>query len=294
MKLNKKALLVLGSIFFVIAAIVLFQRYSGQNSERTGLQTKLDTSQTTLSRFASSEVASRKQLAEAENKLAQAQLSLDETKASFPKSVESIKYDALLFSLAGSSNLAIVSLTASEPESKKDGKTTYPISSFTIALESKISGPIFTTSSEHKAYIYRTVDDILGFANKIATGKDFTVATIDAVSISVPEPLSEAEIDLMTRDIRRRLVEKATKGLSSSQLEQVAQKALGLSELRIGELTETELERVLQEALAVTPNLTIRGKAAAQVIKDELADEMADLKKPSATIEISIYSLPGK
>ncbi|MEK7153745.1 MAG: hypothetical protein AAB834_07360 [Patescibacteria group bacterium] len=294
MKLNKRTLMVLGSVFFVIAAILLFQRYTGQASEQKNLQTKLDTSQATLSRFATGEVASRKQLAEAESQLAQAQLSLDETKASFPKSVESIKYDEILFSLAGSSNLAIVSLTASEPESKKDGKTTYPISSFTITVESKIPKPMPTTSPGHKEYIYRAVDDILGFANKITTGKDFAVATIDAVSISIPEPLSAAEIDLMTREIRRRLVEEATEGLSGPQLEQVTQKALALSKLQIGELTEAEIDRVLQEALAVTPNLAIRGKAAAQAIKDEMADEMAKLKKPSATIEISIYSLPGK
>ncbi len=50
---------------------------------------------------------------------------------------------------------------------------------------------------EFRAYIYQTVADILSYFNSIATGEDFTTATVESVNITIPTPYTELELPVI-------------------------------------------------------------------------------------------------
>lgn len=190
MKISKTAWLILGIGIFVIAVASLYVVYFQQGREQERLNDSLSVAQQTLPKLASEKddwgrqlTQLGSQLARLKSELARATSLLAESKTSFPKSVESIEYDERLFKIADDWGLEITSLTASEPGDKKvevevgDIKVedvTYFVTSFTVDVKGEVT-------------------DILDFINTIATSEYFTTATVELVSIDVPEPLSREE-----------------------------------------------------------------------------------------------------
>jgi len=147
MRLSKKVWLIAVIVIFAIVLGVLFSIYSGQAGERNELNDKLSNAQTLLPGL----VANREKL---EDRLTQAESSLDKSQAKFAESVKSIEYGEDLFEIADDCNVDLTSLSPSMPTSKKVGAVTYSVSSFAMVVKGN-------------------VDNILDFIYAIRTGEDF-------------------------------------------------------------------------------------------------------------------------
>jgi hypothetical protein len=175
MRLSKTAKLILGIGVFIIAVGVLGWVYLEQRGEQQRLDDSLALAQATLPTVTSQREGLENQLTEVDTELVEVVLLLDETKASFPESVESIEYDEALFDIADDCNLDITSVTASEPSDTEVESITYSIASFTVEVKG-------------------TVAHILNFIETIATSDfspgetSFVNADIESVSMSIPEP----------------------------------------------------------------------------------------------------------
>jgi len=193
MKLSKTAFLVLGIGIFILGFAILFVLYSGQSGEQEQLSGRLATTQGLLPELIAEKEDLAAQLAQWEGELDKAMLALGKSEGRFPKSVESIEYDEVIFKLAEQSGLRIIALTASEPsgEKVKDTDITYAVSTFTVQLENVESPP--STAGEFEIYIDETVDKVLEFIHLVATTPDFGVATIKVVAIDGLEPPEETE-----------------------------------------------------------------------------------------------------
>jgi len=130
------------------------------------------------------------QLTQLESELAQARVLLDEAKAGFPESVESIECDEELFEIADDCNLEITRITSSPPVDRGVEMVTYSITSFAVVVE---GNPEKYTDMEVDEMMKAMVDDILEFVNTIATSEYFTNATVEMVSMMVPEPEAECQ-----------------------------------------------------------------------------------------------------
>jgi len=111
------------------------------------LNNKLSNAQTLLPGL----VANREKL---EDRLTQAESSLDKSQAKFSQSVKSIEYGEDLFEIADDCNVDLTSLSPSTPTSIKLGAVTYSVSSFAMVVQGN-------------------VDNILDFIYAIRTGEDF-------------------------------------------------------------------------------------------------------------------------
>jgi hypothetical protein len=167
-KLGRTARLVLGVGAFVIILGTLFMVYSRQSGEQEELERNLATAQTQLVKLISGRTAFESQLAEQEGKLAEAQAAISTARRNFPGSAASIEYDEMLKELANFNNLKVISMTAKEPRDKKVGDVTF----VTVAFDVEVRGE---------------VNSILGLVSDIATDERFASATVEMVSIDVPE-----------------------------------------------------------------------------------------------------------
>ena len=193
MKLSKTAWLILGVGIFLLAFGSLYMIYLQEGREQERLNSDLSATHAELPELVSEKEDLESQLTQLESNLAKATSFLDRIKRSFPDSVESIEYDAVLFSLAFKRNLEITRLTALEPaeqEVEADREVeagqevesaTYDITSFGVEVRGEVA-------------------DILDLVNAIATGGDFITATVELVNISVPEPLTEEEKEELTEE----------------------------------------------------------------------------------------------
>jgi hypothetical protein len=195
MKISKTALIVLGVGVFILVFALIFVMYSGQTGEREQLNASLTKAQGVLPELLAEKADLESQLAQWQSELDKAMMALSKSQGRFPKSVESIEYDEVLFKLAEQSGLRIVEITASEPsgESVKGTDITYDVSTFEVLVESVESPP--GTAGEFEVYIDETVDKVLEFIHLVVTTPDFNVATIKVASIDCLEPPEEIEGD---------------------------------------------------------------------------------------------------
>ena len=168
---GKTARLVLGIGAFIIILATLFIVYARQSSERKELETNLAGAQTQLSSLISGRGVMETQLAEQQDKLAEAQALLNSARGSFPKVGASIEYDEVLTELAASWSLEVKSLTANLPREKKLQGVTF----LTVAFDVEVSGE---------------TNGILGMVSDIAKDKRFASATVDVVDITIPQRVS--------------------------------------------------------------------------------------------------------
>ena len=245
LKLSRTAWLVLGIGIFAIALGSLYLVYLQQQSEQEELDQSLTAAQATFLETTLIKVDLESQLTNLESELTQLQIeltqatsSLDSAKGKFPESVESIEYDEILFNIADNYNLKIIQLTASESTDQEMEGVTYSVTSFAIAMEGGVT-------------------NVLNFVNAIATGADFTIATVEQVNIGTPVPLTEAE--------KEAIREKFTQNL--------------LAELAEEELTEEERQEIL---------------AALEEALPAAEKEIEEAETPSATINLVVYSYKGE
>ena len=193
MKLSKTALLVLGIGIFIIGFATLFTLYSGQSGEQVLLNKNLATSQGLLPGLIAEKEDFAGQLAQWEGELDKAMLALSKSEGRFPKSVESIEYDEVIFKLAEQSGLLIIELTASEPEKEKVRETeiTYTVTTIEVVVWNSDSLP--GSAGDFEVYIDETVDKVLEFIHLIVTTPDFGVATIQVAAIEALEPPEELD-----------------------------------------------------------------------------------------------------
>jgi len=193
MRLSKTALLVLGIGIFILGFAILFTMYSGQSGEQALLNKNLAASQGLLPGLIAEKEDLAGQLAQWEGELDKAMLALSKSEGQFPKSVESIEYDEVIFKLAEQSGLLIIELTASEPAEQGVQGTDiiYTVTTVTVVLENAESPP--GTAGDFEVYIDETVDKVLEFIHLIVTTPDFGVATIQVAAIEALEPPEELD-----------------------------------------------------------------------------------------------------
>jgi hypothetical protein len=193
MKLGKTALLVLGIGIFILGFAILFTLYSGQSGEQALLNKNLAASQGLLPGLIAEKEDLSSQLAQWEGEFDQAMLALSQSEGRFPKSVESIEYDEVIFKLAEQSGLLIIELTASEPaeEAVKGTEINYVVTTIEVVVWN--SDPLPGTAGDFEVYIDETVDKVLEFIHLIVTTPDFGVATIQVAAIEALEPPEELD-----------------------------------------------------------------------------------------------------
>jgi len=209
MKLGKTARVILIVAVFIFAFFIVNQMKEEAESEQHSLDVQLDVTRLILPKLATDKENLEGQLVLLESDLALAAASLKESRAEFPTDIQSIEYDEILFNIAHQWDLDIISLTASEPSYRSVEVTlepadpeaesvtytvTYTVTSFNITVEGKPVEPAPEEVEEFRIYIYQTVADILSYFNSIATGEDFTTATVESVNITIPEPYTELEV----------------------------------------------------------------------------------------------------
>lgn len=202
---------------FLVAAVVLYQMYTGAKNDHELAQSNLKEVQLSQTVLNTQKLALAAQMAQAaadvaawnskitllQTQLGQASLSLTQTQSQFPLSVQTIEYSETLMGLARSSNLTMNLLVATEP-----AKGDLSVSDFTFYTN------VFTISVRGK------VSDILNFVDKIATNVIFQTGAMTPVSFNIPlppqppqippspqpQPVDQAIIDQMRADIKAKMI----------------------------------------------------------------------------------------
>ena len=174
MKFGKTAQLILAIGIFTIGIVFLYRMNQERAVEYEELNTQLATAQALLPEIVSEGEELQIRLSQLQTDLDQAEYSLRRGKAKFTVTIDSIEYDWQLYQMARDRDLEMMTLFTSEPREMEVGNVTLTIYSFDMEVKG-------------------TVADILNFANVMATDDDFTTATVEIVSISVPEPLTLQE-----------------------------------------------------------------------------------------------------
>ena len=204
MKLSNTVWIILGVAIFIIGFVVLYTMYSRQGDEQEQLKSKIAANQATLVGLVKEKESWQSQLLKLQDELAQRQdalteanLALKQAATGWPPSAESIEYDEKLFEMADAWNLEITMVTAVEPKEIKVEGITFTVSSFNVEVKGKPreEDKLSKTDAEYREYLYKTVDDILAFVNTIVNDKDFVSAGIELVSMQVPQPLTQEQID---------------------------------------------------------------------------------------------------
>jgi hypothetical protein len=195
MKISKTALIVLGVGVFILVFALIFVMYSGQTGEREQLNASLTKAQGVLPELLAEKADLESQLAQWQSELDKAMMALSKSQGRFPKSVESIEYDEVLFKLADQSGLMIIEITASEPtkETVKGTDITYYVTAFEVIVKNAESPP--GSAGDFEVYIDETVDKVIEFIHLVVVTPDFGIATIKVAAIKGLEPPEELEED---------------------------------------------------------------------------------------------------
>lgn len=222
MRLGRTSWIILGIGILIVAAVSLYMVYRGQVSEQASLNDDLSQETATLHLLALERLSLEGELAQLESDLtelqgetgqleaemsqleaelsqleaeleqavAQAILLLNEAKAKFFSSVESIEYDEVLFGFARDANLEVAGLAMSEPTDIDVEGVTCVTTSFTVTVRGEVA-------------------DILNFVNTIVTDEAFKTAILEPFNMAVPEPLTDKEKEDIEETIRTELTAEA-------------------------------------------------------------------------------------
>ncbi len=211
MKISKTALLVLGVGIFIIGFAALFTLYSGQSGEQVLLNKNLVASQGLLPELLAEKDDLAGQLAQWEGELDKARLALSESEGRFPKSVESIEYDEVMFKFAADCDLMIMELSAFEPydEEVEDTDIVYSVSAAEVKVQNNELPP--GTAGDYEVYSDETVAKVLEFVHLLAASEEFNISTIRLVTIENLEPPEEGALESAETDAaKRELAPEAT------------------------------------------------------------------------------------
>ena len=211
MRLSKTVWIVLGVAIFIIGFVVLYMMYSRQGDEQEQLKSKIAANHAALvglikerESWQSQLLNLQDELAQRQNALTEANLALSQAKTGWPTAAESIEYDEKLFEMADAWNLDITIATAVEPAEETVEDVTFVTATFTVQVTGKPreADELSETDLEYREYLYYGKDDkpgvvgnILHFINAIVRDKYFASAGINLVNMTVPEPLTQEDID---------------------------------------------------------------------------------------------------
>ena len=221
MKINRITWLILGIGVLAVAGAGLYPIYQDQLEEQDKLNQSISAAQAALPGLLSETGALEEQLAQLEDELAQAEVRLSQAEAGFPESVQSIFYGDLLFSLAESLDLKVISFTATEPAKTEDENISYEVTYFVVAIRGEVA-------------------NVLQYITRIEVDDEFRTASIETVGTTIPLPLTEQEKEAirvsLTQEILEELAdEELTEEERAKLLEQLAEK-LAEAEAEIEEL----------------------------------------------------------
>jgi len=172
MKINRRLIVIISIAVFVIALAFLYLNYQKQVTAQTSAQQDLTAANSSLTIITSSKTKAQTQLDQDKNQLndlqgqlAQTQQNLAEKQQILPLSVGNIDYNEIIFNVAGSCNLTILTLTSSPPVANSANNLSFSVSGFDITLQGQMS-------------------DVLNFIHTVATDSRFAGGVIDAVSTS--------------------------------------------------------------------------------------------------------------
>jgi hypothetical protein len=206
MKISKTAILVLGIGIFILGFAILFTLYSGQSGEREQLNSRMATTQGLLPGLIAEKEELADQLAQQEAELNKLRVALDQSEGRFPKSIENIDYDEVIFKMAGDCDLKIMELTAIEPwdENVTGTDVTYMVGTSEVKVQNMELPP--STVGAFQTYSDATVEKMLEFIHLLASSGEFDVSTIRLVNIdnlNAPDAdtLESAETEVEKRDL---------------------------------------------------------------------------------------------
>jgi hypothetical protein len=198
MRLSKTTLIILAVVVFVAAAGILYMMYSRQLSEQENLKSQISTNQATLTKLVMERENVQAQLTKVEEQLVQkkkdldvAILSLNTTKAGWPKEAESIEYDKKLFELAKGWDLQIMVVQTGETGSQNAQGVTFRTNTYNVSINSVRTTEEIETASGYEEYLYEEVGNILGFITSTVNDEYFATASIDLVNLSIPALLTD-------------------------------------------------------------------------------------------------------
>lgn len=282
MKSNRilQVILVALIVIFVAVGGYIYAADSKEKSQQNELIDSVSKYQAILNKGLTEKATKEKEAANLEKQLADAEALL--AKADFRSSAESIEYDRIIFSLANASKLQIMNLNATPSLDVKEGDTTYQQTSFSVTVKGLTPDGIFSAMSDSAAYNYVVIANILDFVNKLATSPDFDTATIQAVNIISPEPMTDEDIQGLIEEIKGMIQEEI-----ADEIEALAEKIETDNE---DILTDEEIDKLIE---------TETFKLIEKTLNDKNVDEMrayleiVGLDRPSATITVKIWTYEG-
>ena len=191
MRLSRVAWTILIAGIFIIAFVALYMVYAREQRAQEPLEQALSIAQDALPKLTTERTNLENTLTEMEDRVDRATLQLEKARASFPTTrTESIEVDERLFEIADDWGLNVTSLTATEP-----GDKSVPVEVETEDI--KVEGVDFTITT-FTIEVEGAVVDILDFIHSVATHDDFNAATIEVITLAVPEPLTDEEKEDLT------------------------------------------------------------------------------------------------
>ena len=193
MRLSKVAWSILVAGVFIIAFVALYMIYLREQRAQEPLSQSLAVAQEVLPKLTTESTKLENTLTELEDRMLQARSQLQTAQAAFPTTrTESIEVDDLLFSIADDWGLDVVKLTATEP-----GDKSIPPELEVELKDVEVEDVVFTVTS-FTVEVKGEVVDILDFIHTVATHDDFITATIELVTLEVPELLTDKEKEELT------------------------------------------------------------------------------------------------
>jgi len=213
MRISKTSWLVIGIAIFVICGIVLYMFYQNQTDRRQEARDELELAQDSAIMLLSQKGAMETELANTENEMAQwedtisqlneqltqSEAEIAQIQQEFPVTAASIEYDETLFSFALDNDIELFSVTASELGNEEIEGINYETVTFGIGVRGE-------------------VEDILNFTNTVVSSKDFRTAILVPVNISIPDPLSDEEIDNLEQGLRDQLTGEALAKITTGEI----------------------------------------------------------------------------
>jgi len=214
MRLTRTVWLVLGIGIFVAATAVLYFMYQGRVDERQKAKDALQlVEEQQLPGLMESKQALEDELAQKEDEIAQweedmirleelldqAKLNISQVQEGFPASIAGISYDEALFSFADDSNIKVTGLNSSEPIPVEVNGNNYETTVFNLKVRGELA-------------------DILDFINIIVTDEAFATAVMEPVNLSIPEPLTDEQIEDMKETLEKEIMLAAVGEITTQQM----------------------------------------------------------------------------
>ena len=282
MKSNKmlQIILVVLVVVFLAAGGFIYSANSSELKKQTQLKNTLSQSQTIYKNGLAQKTTLENTGVDLANQLAAAKALL--TAAHFRSSAESIDYDGIIYALAGTAKVQVVSLTASAPAAITEGTTVYQATTFTISVTGFAPNKIFAKAVDDSAYISAVVGNFQALLDSIAASPDFDTAVIQSVNISSPQPMTDGDIQAMIDGINAKIA-SGIQDQITDLTNQITSDNSDLPQVQIDALVQTAVDKLVASALAA--------QSAGQI--QILIDDQAGIATPSAVITLSVWTSQG-